>query len=145
MNKLKISAEQYIVKIHSEEEIDHEKYGKMVKVSARIDCYGGKSEIKDRWFGKEEWEKVKEQDFYVGFLLGIIMEKYKSILDKDIKIETQIINGVDVGLMRYVRITHIPTGIQVIENDRRGLIRAYNVAIKKLEEQVENTIEGPRV
>lgn len=65
------------------------------------------------------------------------MKKYESnfIKPKEIKIDTAINyrNGIRHSL---VKITHIPTQLHVLVDSQRGQLRAYNIALKMLEEKL---------
>jgi hypothetical protein len=59
--------EHYIKEIKSIEEVPHEDWmnQKYLNVTLVANCYGDEREYK-RWFGAEEWEKVKEQGHFMS-------------------------------------------------------------------------------
>jgi hypothetical protein len=59
--------EHYIKEIISVEEVPHEDWMKQkyLNVTLIADCYGDVREYK-RWFGTDEWEKVKERGYFMS-------------------------------------------------------------------------------
>jgi hypothetical protein len=59
--------EHYIKEIISVEDVPHEDWmnKKYLKVKLVANCYGDIRQY-ERWFGEEEWGKVKEQGYFMS-------------------------------------------------------------------------------
>ncbi|MBU3205160.1 hypothetical protein [Clostridium algidicarnis] len=61
--------EQYIVEIHGVKEVTGSFKGeqfKFIEVDLTTNCYGCKQRTKTSFSNMEEWEKCKDQGYYLG-------------------------------------------------------------------------------
>lgn len=57
--------EHYIKEVHKVEEIEYE-HGSFISVDLTTDCYGRIGRNKTSFSNLEEWNKIKEQGYYLA-------------------------------------------------------------------------------